>query len=348
MIETVFRSDLLPPAERLAGWNEVASAGTPTKLRTDRPENFDATARMLTLGPVRLAVLTCPTLCSDRTPRLIRRSDPELYHLVLAPRGTVGLEQSGRQLQLERGQVGLATTSRPYRARLLADGGGRGRVTLVQVLVPRALVPFPQDEVDRLLALPFPGAGGPGELFTRFVATMISDRTRYGPAESAQLGSVALGLASTLLAHHLGAPPGPLPAADPAHAALALRVRDHIRRHLADPELRPETIAAAHHISLRSLHRLFQSQDTTPAAYIRHQRLECARRDLADPALADRPVRAVAARWGFPRPSDFTRAFRAAYGLPPRDYRSLALGPVLAPYAKQLAPIAHDTPGGRG
>nr|WP_243274742.1 helix-turn-helix domain-containing protein [Streptomyces albus] len=63
----------------------------------------------------------------------------------------------------------------------------------------------------------------------------------------------------------------------------------------------------------------------TVAAWIRRQRLEHCRRDLADPRLRDRPIHAIAARWGFPRPGDFTRAFRAAYGIPPRDYRRMAV-----------------------
>ncbi|KAB1973040.1 helix-turn-helix domain-containing protein, partial [Streptomyces triticiradicis] len=50
-----------------------------------------------------------------------------------------------------------------------------------------------------------------------------------------------------------------------------------------------------------------------------------ARRDLADPALRGLPVHVLAARWGYRRASDFTRAFRSAYGLPPTEYRFQAL-----------------------
>jgi AraC-like DNA-binding protein len=82
-------------------------------------------------------------------------------------------------------------------------------------------------------------------------------------------------------------------------------------------------IAAAHHISLSYLHRIFQqrSQGETVAAWIRNRRLEGARRDLADPSLHGTPIHAIAARWGFPRASDFTRAFRAIHGQSPREFR---------------------------
>ncbi|WP_143677314.1 helix-turn-helix domain-containing protein, partial [Streptomyces scabiei] len=49
---------------------------------------------------------------------------------------------------------------------------------------------------------------------------------------------------------------------------------------------------------------------------------EGARRDLADPNLASTPVHTIATRWGMVRPSDFTRAFRSAYGVSPMEYRA--------------------------
>jgi AraC-like DNA-binding protein len=49
--------------------------------------------------------------------------------------------------------------------------------------------------------------------------------------------------------------------------------RAFIQEHLGDPELRPAEIAAAYHISLRLLHKLFQEQGTTVAGWIRTRRL---------------------------------------------------------------------------
>ncbi|HEY5833856.1 MAG TPA: helix-turn-helix domain-containing protein [Streptomyces sp.] len=54
---------------------------------------------------------------------------------------------------------------------------------------------------------------------------------------------------------------------------------------------------------------------------MRHRRLERCRHDLADPQWDSRPVYALAARWGFTDSAQFSRAFRAAYGVPPSAYR---------------------------
>ncbi|AXK37043.1 AraC family transcriptional regulator [Streptomyces armeniacus] len=103
--------------------------------------------------------------------------------------------------------------------------------------------------------------------------------------------------------------------------ALVLRIRAFIQQRLHDPELSPAAVASAHHISVSHLHRLFQEQGTTVAAWIRQQRLEAASQDLADPRLFEQPVRHIATRWGFTHPAAFSRTFRNHYGVPPTDYR---------------------------
>jgi AraC-like DNA-binding protein len=106
--------------------------------------------------------------------------------------------------------------------------------------------------------------------------------------------------------------------------ALARRIFAFVDSHLGDPGLSPATIADEHHISLRYLHKLFEAEHTTVAAWIRGRRLERCRRDLLDPALADRPVGAVAQRWGLPNSAHFSRAFKAAYGRSPGEFRAEA------------------------
>jgi AraC-like DNA-binding protein len=107
----------------------------------------------------------------------------------------------------------------------------------------------------------------------------------------------------------------------PHQQALLVRIQGFIQQQLADPRLGPASIAAAHHISLRYLYRLFQHQQTTVGAFIRRQRLERCRRDLADAGLSHLPIHAVAAGWGFTEPAVFSRTFRGAYGMSPREYR---------------------------
>jgi AraC-like DNA-binding protein len=104
---------------------------------------------------------------------------------------------------------------------------------------------------------------------------------------------------------------------------LLVRVQAYVRAHLNDHRLTPESIAAAHHISVRHLYKTFADAGLRLEQWLIALRLEGARHDLARSDGRQRTVAAVAHRWGFPNPSHFTRRFRAAYGMTPREWRAL-------------------------
>ncbi|MGW2638111.1 helix-turn-helix domain-containing protein [Streptomyces sp. NPDC001348] len=104
-------------------------------------------------------------------------------------------------------------------------------------------------------------------------------------------------------------------------------VRAHVDAHLWDRELTPATLAAAQHISIRYLHKLFEDHGSTVGRWIQHRRLEEARRELARPGRSDTTVSAVARRWGFASATHFSRSFRAAYGVSPSDWREARIRP---------------------
>jgi AraC-like DNA-binding protein len=110
-------------------------------------------------------------------------------------------------------------------------------------------------------------------------------------------------------------------APDTRRCALLAQIHAYIRDNLGDVRLTPGAIATAHHISVRYLHKLFHAEGLTVAGLVRERRLEQCRHDLADPQLAACPINAIAARWGFTSPAHFSRAFRSAYGLSPRQFR---------------------------
>lgn len=104
---------------------------------------------------------------------------------------------------------------------------------------------------------------------------------------------------------------------------LLRRVKAFIDARLADPELTPEQVAVANHVSTRQLYRLFETEGTTVARWIRDRRLERCRRDLIADGVGV-GVGVVGARWGMPDSSYFSRVFRQTYGCPPREYRRAA------------------------
>jgi AraC-like DNA-binding protein len=104
------------------------------------------------------------------------------------------------------------------------------------------------------------------------------------------------------------------------------RITWYMRRHLTDPGLSPARIAAAHHVSVRYLYKLFADRHRSLEQWLITERLNGAARQLRDPASKHLPIAAVAARWGFDDAAHFTRRFRTTYGVPPREWRHRANG----------------------
>ncbi|MFE3878036.1 helix-turn-helix transcriptional regulator [Kitasatospora sp. NPDC059146] len=176
-----------------------------------------------------------------------------------------------------------------------------------------------------LLGRRFSASEGSGALLTQFMLGLERQALTLGPPEASRLGEAVVDLTAAWVARELDAV-AVLPQ-EVRSRALMENVRRFIRHNLHDPGLTPAVIAAAHHISVSHLHRVFtrESHGETLAAAIRAQRLRKAHRELADPALRTVPVHAVATRCGIPRAAEFSRAFRTAYGLSPREHRRRAL-----------------------
>jgi AraC-like DNA-binding protein len=134
----------------------------------------------------------------------------------------------------------------------------------------------------------------------------------------ARLAGNVVDLVATTLADRLDLTVGD---SDGGRHALFQRVTAYIEARLGDAGLGPGDIAAAHHISTRYLHKLFHAEGTTVSTWIRERRLERCGRDLRDPLQNARPVSAIGTRWGYTDAAHFSRTFKAAYGISPREYR---------------------------
>jgi AraC-like DNA-binding protein len=304
----------VPPADRFGWWCEMTARDLiPTRISSTQAADFRAAVSHVSLGQVGISVLELPELRSVRTPRLIRRSDPGQWVLALVTSGSMGIEQNGIGSRLERDGMLLYDTSRPFDSAVLA-----GRASLVILPVPREL-PVPESALRALTAHPLPTRSGTAALLAHFLGTLAAHAGSLENGHVQRLGSATLDIVTACLAAQVEAT-GRLPPATLA-ACLLPQIKAYILRHLDDQRLGLAGVAAAHHISLRYLHRLFEQEELSVARFIRNQRLRRCRADLADPLLATRSVAEIGARWGYPDPATFNRAFKQAYGQPPGEYR---------------------------
>jgi AraC-like DNA-binding protein len=103
----------------------------------------------------------------------------------------------------------------------------------------------------------------------------------------------------------------------PAHRAVR-RACDFIDRNLADP-ITVDDIAGAAGVSVRTIQNLFaQELGQTPTSYLKNERLERARSDLADaPGDSRLTVTDVAMRWRFSHLGRFATTYRKRFGETP-------------------------------
>lgn len=107
-----------------------------------------------------------------------------------------------------------------------------------------------------------------------------------------------------------------------AREVLRRRVLDWLEAHLSEPQLTPAIVAAHFGFSVRYLHGLFDGTGSSFGATLLGLRLRESRGLLADVNQRDKTVREIAFSCGFNDAAHFSRAFRAQFGMTPRDARA--------------------------
>ncbi|WP_432832459.1 helix-turn-helix domain-containing protein [Dactylosporangium sp. CA-092794] len=306
----------LSAGDRFEFWRETLSRqAIPVVYRTRYPRDFVGVVQAADFGPVRVVATKSRPVDAERTPALIRRSDPEVYLVLLNHKGGEQLEQDGRVTVMSPWDMVLLHSSHPFRTTCDPDGPTQHGTV---VMLEPGILPIPARRLRDLVGLPLSTGDSLDSLVSQYILGLGAGR--FQPADAGRLTSATVSLVSLMLARRLNsvrALPG-----ETREDALLARVREHIIVRLGDPTLTPESVAAAHHISVRTLHRLFQANEVTVAGWIRQRRLERCHADLLDPALVTRSVRSIARRWGFPDAAHFSRVFQNAYGSSPAAFRA--------------------------
>ncbi|GAB7046066.1 helix-turn-helix domain-containing protein [Catenuloplanes indicus] len=250
-----------------------------------------------------------------RTERLARQDAMPVVALSVQLRAEGWIERSGRQAVVPAGELLAVDLSAAYDYSWSGDGAAGA------IQIPFDRLGLPVDVVRR--AAPEIRSSPYYRMLTDHIGHLARDPA--GLTGNAAVATASVELAGALLASAAG------PDRDTRRVlaeTLLTRVRAFVRRHLADPELTPAAIAAAHNVSLRHLYQVCAAADLSLEQWIIGERLRYARQDLLRPENRHRPVAAIARRWGFRDPTHFTRRFKARYGiLPSRLRRSAEAGP---------------------
>ncbi|WP_053689325.1 helix-turn-helix domain-containing protein [Streptomyces sp. WM6372] len=314
----VLSTSSVPPGERLAYWQAaVWQTFVPSDVTTTKTGPFSGAVASDRLGCLRITTVDSDQQLVRRGRHLIARDQDEYLLVGLQRRGTGAVVQDGRTAPLEPGNFVLYDTTRPYTLEF------PDRFQLLVFQIPRSALALRSSDLGQITGVTMGADQGLAAMMVPVLSTLAAEAGTHRSEIGEMLARNAVDLLTTVIAERLGRDAA---AADASCRTLLLRIRAFADSHLGDPELSAEAIATAHHISVRHLQRLFQAEGATVGGWIKRRRLEECRRELDRPRRSRPAVAAVAHRWGFVSPAHFSRAFRAAYGMSPREWQKLADG----------------------
>ena len=308
-------------------WHDaIARTYFPLDLQFRDPGAFTGELTGWQLGEVALSRLTSEALQYKRQRQHLKAERDEHFLVTVPARAEVFFSQMGKDIRCPPGGFILERSHEPY----VFSHDEAADLWVVKVearaLAHRIRAP------ERFCSLQFGASDGAGGLFADMLHLIPARFEAMSEETRATVGQQLI----DLLVLAVKADERTLTAGNSTvREAHLTRIESFVRRNLSDNELDPETIARACRISTRYLHELFRDTQQTLGHWIREQRLEASRAFLSEPANRQ-TLAEIAYRWGFGDQAQFSRAFKARYGVAPKDYRAAARAGEVQPLRRPI------------
>jgi AraC-like DNA-binding protein len=268
------------------------------------------------LGELTVGTIRSSATAAERTPAQARDAlEPSIF-LSVQRVGSSLVVQDDREAVARPGTLVIYDSTAPY---TLVDDTGLSQEFF---RIPHAALAMPHDMIRKACAVPLSPGHPLTALATDYLSRLASTPELLTAADAAAVSYPSIELIRAVIATHLGAD---ALGADTLQTTLPTRILDYVRQHLGDPGLCADQVAAAHYISVRHLYKVLAESGIGLSNWIRTHRLEACRHELAR-ASAATTIAAVARKFGFSDMSSFSRAFRAEYGITPRQWRDKRAG----------------------
>lgn len=310
-------TDHVEPQHRFDHWREVRARGlfgVTAELEPGRRPQFSGEFSLRKLGAASLIELRA-------SPYHVKRSAADIAHAPgaslciyqqLGGGGRFGVNDGG-EFTLRHGNFATSHSDLPYRTVPLADDGFHLRI----LKVPAADLLVPHADLHNLFPKPFCSQPPLTPLLESCFADLTEADDGGDPAMPAplvealaQLALIERGLVRLASRAAMGA-------IRIGHLSLARRL---ITRHLSNAALSPAFVAGLLGISVRHLYALFEATGMSFAQTVTAQRIAESRRLLKE--APGRSISQIAFASGFESLATFYRAFQAAHGASPGDFRA--------------------------
>jgi len=283
------------------GMDSLAADGDLTSTDHD---GFRGRLVSVPLGESAFEDLRCSAFRFERTASAASAM-ADVARMIFVVHGSIAVHEGAERVAVDAGQWVLAPARRSFV--MSSDGSSR----LLSVLIPTRKLRTPRERLDALALRPLAHTAI-GSAFESMLRSLSQSAPNDNTVEADLTAHALLDLTRALLATQPAGEPD-----DPDDAVRA-RVHDFIEHNYADPNLHVSVISAALGVSVRRLHRLFESEPLSISQCIRRWRVTAAGRELL---LTQEPFESIARRVGFGSSDTGYRSFRDEYGMTPAEYR---------------------------
>jgi AraC-like DNA-binding protein len=266
------------------------------------------------MSGLRILTATYAGVRREAIPTKVGQEGGAALYLCLTLAGTSIMSRRARKIALSDGDAVLMTGEEPSWTLVSPSPVSIAGIRLQRsALAP--LVPNLDDAVMRKI----PRDTGVLRLLRKYLEVVADDEALAAPASQRiivnhfyDLAALAVGATSDR----------GTPAENPSvRAARLAAIKVDIVANLDDGNLNVGTVAARNGITVRYLHKLFESEGVTYSEFVLGQRLGRAHAVLRNPLHAHRGVSKIAFELGFNDLSYFNRTFRRRYNVTPMEVR---------------------------
>lgn len=260
---------------------------------------------------LRLDVIRSNAITINRYAHEPHHISQDTYLAVVLLSGNYLLEQNGREVFLQPGDMTIYDTTQPHRIHCSRE------FSKLLVSIPRNMLRSRLAGVEHCTAVRIPGDQGIGAVTANLIHSTARQAATLKQSEFTALAENSLDLLTLSLA---SVRPQNYTLSRSRSLSLA-RVKDFVERHLQDPALDTLQVAIGTGLSGRYINDLFRDEDTSLMRHVWQRRLEHCRQDMLSPLHNGHRISEIALRWGFNDLSHFSRAFRQRFGMTPRELK---------------------------
>lgn len=313
-----FSTDMLPAglshATKMRAAAEALEAHRMSLEVTAPERSFFADFHLLTLQTLSLASATASGLKVTRTQEQIARDGNDSLGLFFnTAKRPLAASQGSRRETLAAGELLLYDMGVPN-----VTGAPKGGDALL-VYISRQRIGAALAGAEAQIMRKLDAQATPFRLLRTYATALAKSADEIsGPTAEAVEAHIADLL---LLGLGVNGDDGELARRRGLRAARLAAILEQLDRRCSEPGLAADDVGLALGISGRTVQHILQESGRRLSDELTTRRLELARRLLLDPAHRHRLVLDIALSAGFNDPSTFYRAFRARFGMTPRDLR---------------------------